>query len=76
MRESLPGERAKWSCDICGVAGSWSRSWQWYGSIAAEEGCGHIIATCSDACRDSKRALELVRAFDMKHAGGFCRRAS
>lgn len=66
----------EWTCAICGKTETWGRAWKRYGSIAADEDCGHNVPTCSDACRDTKRALELTTEFDRKHAAGRCRRTA
>lgn len=74
MRVTVSGERTRWVCDVCGATGEWSHGWSWYGSLAAEEGCGHIVATCSDACRAN--AGTLVATYDRSHALGRCRRSA
>lgn len=68
-----PGPKL-WCCDVCNQTERWNDSWRWYGSTTSEEGCGHRLVICSEKCRDTKRALELVAAYESKHRSGSCTR--
>lgn len=67
LRIVTDGERRPWTCDVCRKTGPWADSWSWYGSWRAAENCGHIVITCSTACRDSAKGKRLVADYDRDH---------
>lgn len=59
------------TCAVCGVWGH-GEDWARWSSVAGDEGCGHEVATCSQACRDTPEAAVLVTAYERKHSLGSC----
>lgn len=56
-----------WTCNVCGRSEPWGSGWEWYGSLKIEEDCGHLVATCSPACRAKPKAARLIADFEAKH---------
>ena len=63
-------DAALWECDICKAIGEWADSWGSYGSYAIDDECGHRIATCSEKCRESSKAVAMVEGFVAAHPRG------
>lgn len=67
IRLAKNGEQKPWTCDVCGKVAPWSDSWRHYGSLKFDEDCGHMVVTCSQRCRDSARAAELIAEWQRTH---------
>lgn len=56
----FPEGRRHWICSICSHTARWSDTWASYGSLGLEDAGEVCFVTCSDDCRNSKRAKQLT----------------
>jgi hypothetical protein len=68
MRITAPNERKPWTCEVCGRVDAWGPDWRHYGSVKFDEECGHMVITCSKACRETDRAAALILAYERSHS--------
>lgn len=62
-----PDLTALHTCDVCRKTSPWTDDWQWYGSLKHQGDCGHIVRTCSDACRARPKAARLIGSHEATH---------
>ena len=55
-----------YKCDICGTAGEWLDSWQWFGTYIDQENRELILYTCSDKCRETLTEQQTITLLKQK----------
>ena len=57
VRNAIQLPRLVHTCDACGASGSWTPSWQYFGSIRDLEDYGRVLKVCSSECRARLESL-------------------